>query len=51
MFSIGEIIQTILALIAGWYFIVRYSMPMLEEWLEGLSMDDTTEGSDDHDAG
>lgn len=49
--SKGEIIQTILALIACWYFIVRYSIPMLEEWLEGLSIDETTERNDHHDAG
>lgn len=51
MASMDEIIKTILALIACWYFIVRYSIPMLEEWLEGLSIDETTERNDHHDAG
>lgn len=49
--SKGELIQTILALIACWIFIVRYTIPMLEEWLEGLSIDETTERNDHHDAG
>lgn len=45
--SKGELIQTILALIACWIFIVRYSIPMLEEWLEGMCIDETTVRKED----
>lgn len=37
-----EIILTIPALIVCWIFMVRYSMPMLLEWLEAMNTDETS---------
>jgi hypothetical protein len=45
--SVGEILQTILALILCWIFIVRFSIPRLLEWLEAMSIDETSVGKED----
>ena len=42
----SEMILTALSLIACWIFMIRYSVPMLEEWLEAMTTDDTTERKD-----
>lgn len=38
-----EIIMTVLALIVGAWFMIRFSIPHLLEWLECMSIDDTTD--------
>lgn len=45
--SVKEIILTILALIVCWIFIVRFSIPRLLEWLEAMSIDETSVGKED----
>lgn len=45
--SVGEILQTLLALILCWIFIVRFSIPRLLEWLEAMSIDETSVGKED----
>lgn len=47
--SKSEIILTILAVIACCVFMIRYSIPLLLEWLEALSIDETTTMTEDHD--
>jgi hypothetical protein len=45
--SKNEIILTGLAAIVCCVFMIRYSIPLLLEWLECLDIDDTTTGEDD----
>lgn len=45
--SKSEIILTILALIVGSFIMIRFSIPMLLEWLDAVSIDDTTTGKDE----
>ena len=40
--SVSEIILTILALILGWIFIVKFSVPQFLEWLDCMCIDDTS---------
>lgn len=45
--SKSEIILTGLALIVGSFIMIRYSIPMLLEWLDAVSIDETTTRKDD----
>ena len=47
--SKSEIILTILAVIVCCVFMIRYSIPLLIEWLEALSIDETTIMMEDDD--
>lgn len=47
--SKGEIILTALMAYVGIRLMIRFSIPMLIEWLDTISIDETTEGSEDHD--
>lgn len=42
----SEMILTALFLIACWVFMIRVSVPMLEEWLEAMNTDETTHKED-----
>ena len=48
--SKGEIILTALAFFVGSWIMIRFNIPMFIEWLDTISIDETTEGSEDHDA-
>lgn len=39
--SKGEIILTAIAAIVGCWFMIRYSIPLLLEWLDTMSLDET----------
>lgn len=39
----SEMILTVLALIACWIFFIRHTVPLLEEWLEAITQDETTD--------
>ena len=47
--SKSEIILTILAVIACCVCMIRHSIPLLIEWLETVSIDETTTMMEDHD--
>lgn len=42
----SEMILTALSLIACWAFFILHTVPMLEEWLEAMTTDDTTHKED-----
>ena len=48
--SKAEFILTALAYIACVAFLIRYTIPHMLEWLEAMSIDETTEGREHHDA-
>lgn len=50
--SMDELIQTILALIFGTWFLTKYTIPQMLEWLDCMCIDETIEErSNHHDAG
>lgn len=46
--SKGEIILTGIAVIVCCVFMIRYSIPQLLEWLEAVSIEETTTRKDDN---
>lgn len=47
--SKSEIVLTILALIFGSWITIRYTVPLMVEWLESMCIDETTIEMEDED--